>query len=168
MAAEIEQAYREHGWHVYRRALGMLGNPAEAEDVCQEVFLRLCEHYDDLRDARKLTAWLFRVSTHRCIDRLRLRKDHRPEQVELLGRAADADERAALRELALMALEGVSARDQELAVLRFVDGLTMEELEQTSGLTRKTVSRRLERFRTRARKIMAKHRLRGEEGGDAG
>ena len=59
---------------IYHYILGMVKNPAEAEDLTQETFLRAYRHGDSLRDPEAVRGWLYRISTHVCLDRLRQRK----------------------------------------------------------------------------------------------
>ena len=53
---------------VYRLAYCRLGSHADAEDVYQEVFLRLMQDTTEFRDAEHLKAWLLRVTLSRCAD----------------------------------------------------------------------------------------------------
>jgi RNA polymerase sigma-70 factor (ECF subfamily) len=158
---DLEQIYTEHGWHVFRRARTILGNEDEAWDVCQDVFLKLAEAGETIRDRSRTTAWLFRVTTNRCIDRLRTRKPHRPDEVDRLLAGGDAEGQTAARELVARLANTFPAEVLELAVLRYVDGLTMEELEEVSGMTRKTAAKHLARFRKRAEALLSTTHARG-------
>lgn len=63
--AFLENAMEKHGDAVYRLALCRLGSRADAEDVYQDVFLRLLRDSTEFRDSEHLKAWLLRV-TLRC------------------------------------------------------------------------------------------------------
>ncbi len=56
---------------IFRYILGMVRDTAEAEDLTQETFLRAYRHRESLRDENAQTAWLYRIATHVCLDRLR-------------------------------------------------------------------------------------------------
>lgn len=152
---DLERIYTEHGSHVFHRARTILGNEDEAWDVCQDVFVKLAEAQHTIQDRSKTTAWLFRVTTNRCIDRLRTRKHHEPNEVDLLMAAGNAESQAAARELVVRLSGCFPAKVLELAVLRYVDGLTMDELEEVSGMTRKTAAKHLARFRKRAEALLS-------------
>ena len=59
---------------IYTYMYRLLGNQDDAADATQEVFLRLCLHWEQLRDRESLGEWLYRVATNLCIDLLRKRK----------------------------------------------------------------------------------------------
>lgn len=61
----------DHYRRVYGYVLSLVHDSTEAEDLTQETFLRACQHQDSLRDPQALTAWLYRIATHVCLDRLR-------------------------------------------------------------------------------------------------
>ena len=62
------EAMEACGDAVYRLALCRMGSRADAEDVYQEVFLRLLRDTTDFRDEEHLKAWLIRVTLNRCSD----------------------------------------------------------------------------------------------------
>lgn len=71
---ELRNAMTAHGDTVYRLALCRLQNTADAEDVYQDVFLRLLEQKTAGWDGEHLKAWLIRAALNRCADLGRLRR----------------------------------------------------------------------------------------------
>jgi RNA polymerase sigma factor (sigma-70 family) len=61
---------------LYRVALRITGNPAEAEDVVQETFIKLWERRGELQDIQNLEAWCMQMTKNRSIDKRRLRHNH--------------------------------------------------------------------------------------------
>ncbi len=59
---------------IYTYIYRVLGNHEDAADATQEVFLRACIHWEQLRNRESLSEWLYRVATNLCIDMLRKRK----------------------------------------------------------------------------------------------
>jgi RNA polymerase sigma-70 factor, ECF subfamily len=56
---------------IFRYIMSMVRDTAEAEDLTQETFLRAYRRHDSLRDEGAQTAWLYRIATNVCLDRLR-------------------------------------------------------------------------------------------------
>ncbi len=56
---------------IFRYIMSMVHDKDESEDLAQETFLRAYRHRDSLRDEGAQTAWLYRIATHVCLDRLR-------------------------------------------------------------------------------------------------
>lgn len=72
----LEALIDTHTNTLYRTALAILGNPAEAEDAVQDTFLRYLETRPQLRDSEHEKAWLLRVIINACRSRLRAAKRH--------------------------------------------------------------------------------------------
>lgn len=72
-AVELFEAYHDQ---VYRYVLDLVKNPAEAEDLSQDTFLRAYHRRDSLRDPRAVVGWLYRIATNVSLDHLR---SHRSE-----------------------------------------------------------------------------------------
>ncbi len=128
----------------------MLGNQADAEDVTQEVMLRLWKMAPTWRsgDAR-LSTWLWRVTANLCTDRLRARRpgsplspdetaDHRPAQ---LDRMMEGERSRALEE----ALSALPARQRIAVVLRHLEGRSNPEIAEILDTTIEAVESLLTR-----------------------
>ncbi len=74
---------------VYTTAIRLLGNPAQAEDISQEVFLKAYEHFDDLRDGPGAGGWLKTVTTNLSINHLQRYRKRWSFFSELLTRDGD-------------------------------------------------------------------------------
>ena len=66
MQGDLERIVREHGDMVLRLAVSNTGNRADAEDVFQEVFIRLVRSLDKIEDENHLRYWLIRATINRC------------------------------------------------------------------------------------------------------
>lgn len=77
---QLRKTMETHGDTVYRLALCRLRNAADAEDVYQDVFLRLFGQDTESWDAERTKAWLIRATLNRCADlyRFRLRRPTLP------------------------------------------------------------------------------------------
>ena len=72
----VSALFESYHQQIYRYALSLMHDPAEADDVVQETFLRAYQRLDSLRDSGALIAWLYRIATrphwgsgrfgHRC------------------------------------------------------------------------------------------------------
>lgn len=71
LTRRFETAYSAHGASVYRLAMVYLGRPADAEDVTQEVFLRLLHKAPAFADGEHEKRWLLRVTANLCRDQLK-------------------------------------------------------------------------------------------------
>ena len=69
----FEEVYRQHSGRLYSLAMRMLGNPADAEDLLQEIFLSAHRKLESFRGESALGTWLYRLAD-RAIDRIDLER----------------------------------------------------------------------------------------------
>ena len=80
--ANFEHDAMEFAPQLYSAALRMTRNPADAEDVVQETYLKAYRAYESFEAGTNLKAWLYRILTNTYINRYR-KKQRRPNEVEL-------------------------------------------------------------------------------------
>lgn len=156
LACGDRSAFRElvetHKKKVYFLALDMVGNPADAEDVSQEVFLRVFRSFKTFKQDAKLGAWLYRITYNASIDHLRKRvvtpepmadealeagfQSH-PQIAEPQAslNPAVAAERGLLRDRIEKALGNVSPQEKAVFLLRHYEDLSLKEIAESLELT---------------------------------
>jgi len=158
--AELVEAHQRM---VYQLALHLLGDPEEALDLSQEVFLRVFRTLDRFRGQSSLRTWIYRIVVNQAWNRQRWwRRRRRGEQVSLddhirangeLAARAEAvspDRILGQKELAARlwrALEDLPFDQKTAIVLREIDGLSYEEIAFSLGIAVGTVKSRLARAR---------------------
>ena len=138
---------RQHQGMVFSLALHALRSRAAAEDLAQEVFLELYRSLARIESWAHLTAWLRRVTSHRCIDEIR-RRQHRPEVgMEVLpDHGAAPPSREYFLEDRLQALVAtLPPRARMVVVLRFQEELDPTEIAQALSMPLNTVKSHLRR-----------------------
>jgi RNA polymerase sigma-70 factor, ECF subfamily len=141
---------RRYGAMVLRRCRQLLRNDDEAMDACQDVFMRLVESRGRL-DARYPSSLLYRMATNVCLNRIRTssRRPEAPYDERVLA-IARLEEPGGVSQARLL-LDWLFARHPEstrtMAVLHYVDGLTLEQVAAESGFSVSGVRKRLARLR---------------------
>jgi RNA polymerase sigma-70 factor (ECF subfamily) len=180
LVARDERAFndlvRAYERRVFALVLRMLGNRAEAEDIAQEVFVQVFKAIGTFRGDSKLSTWIYRIAINLCKNRAKyLRVRHTDEQQELeavaervpLGEARRAnvgsverpDEMLAGRQvehIVQQAILEIEPSFRECLVLRDVEELSYEEIEEITGLAAGTVKSRIHRARAMLREIVEK------------
>jgi RNA polymerase sigma factor (sigma-70 family) len=137
-------------------AAGLLGDEDEALDACQDVFVRLLRNRARL-DLAFPSSLLYRIATNVCLNRIRDR-GRVPVMAgdDLLLAIASAQEPAAQIEAGLV-LDWLFGRQPEstrtMAVLHYVDGLTLEEVARQTGLSVSGVRLRLRKLRAALKEL---------------
>ncbi len=153
----------QHSARVYRLAYRLTGNRADAEDLTQEVFVRVFRSLDSYRPGT-FEGWLHRITTNLFLDqarrRARIRFDALADHAEdrLPGRALAPDEQL-LEDLfdddVEAALATLSPDFRAAVVLCDVEGLSYEEIADVLGLKLGTVRSRIHRGRAQLRSALA-------------
>ena len=150
---ELSNAMKTYGDTVYRLALCRTQNAADAEDVYQDVFLRLLGQKTSGWDGEHLKAWLIRTALNRCADlgRLRRRRGETLSLEEVPDMARPVDETAA--EL----WDAVARLPEKLRTavhLFYGEGYESGEIGALLGIPAATVRSRLRRARAELKDLL--------------
>ena len=144
---EFSELYERHHGTVYRAALRITGNPSDAEDVLQTVFLRVLNQGCRLDPAHVSQAYFRRASANAAVDLLRRRNSHAESPLEGAALRGGSENQALLKERLRRAIATLEQSDAVLFLLRFVEGLSNGELAELFGLEKNNIAVRLHRIR---------------------
>jgi RNA polymerase sigma-70 factor, ECF subfamily len=156
---------------LYGLAYGILGSRADAEDVCQEVLLKLYQTAPRLSPDTPLRAWLRRVCVNRCLDVRRMLK-RRPQAAEPLDEATalpgalgseEAAAEALFRQAVTAALVHLPRKQRAIFVLRHLQECSVRETAQIMGCAEGTVKVQLSRAVAKLRHLLRDWRPGGQE-----
>lgn len=163
----FEALLRPHIEHLYRLAWRFTGNEADAEDLVQDLLLKLYPRTAELAAVQVLRPWLARVLYRHYVDTVRERA-RRPaieaaasDEDPLEQVASDAEgpeayaERMRLQSRLLQALGQLNPEQRAVVALHDIEGYTLEELEAILGAPLGTLKSRLHRARAALREALA-------------
>ena len=162
----FEELVRRYEKRVYVIALRSSGNPEDAADITQEVFLRAWRSIENFRGDSGFSTWLFRITMNICVDHAR----HRQTQPQTTTLTTEDDEERPIhdtaptpeeqldnkelgRELAA-ALAEISEEHRRIVLLRDVSGMSYSEIAEILEISEGTVKSRLARARIALRRIL--------------
>jgi RNA polymerase sigma-70 factor (ECF subfamily) len=158
----FETLYRQHSGRLFSLAVRMLGNPADAEDLLQEIFLSAHRKLESFRGESALGTWLYRLATNQILDHVRSRAARTGQMTDGLDDAtllADASgHRLADRAIARVDLERALAELPEgcraAFVLHDVEGLEHKEVSEVLGIAEGTSKSQVHKARLRLRGLL--------------
>jgi len=158
---EFDELYETYSETVYRTALRVTGNAADAEDVLQNVFLRVFNNRIVIDGEKAPVAYLRRAATNTSIDLLRQRAARPDTQAASLETGGRYDRSAhqgppLLKETLRRALAKIAPVDAELFVLCYLEGYSYDELAAMFEMEPGTVASRLFRIRAALRKDLSR------------
>jgi RNA polymerase sigma-70 factor (ECF subfamily) len=153
---ELAALSQRYGPMVLRRCRRLLRDEEEALDACQDVFVRVLERRGRL-DARYPSSLLFRIATNVCLNRIRDRSRRPEDQDDARLHAIACAGPPGGESEARMILDRLFNRypdsSRTIAVLHYVDGLTLEQVASEIGLSVSGVRKRLRRLRETVREL---------------
>jgi RNA polymerase sigma-70 factor (ECF subfamily) len=155
MAVDIESFYRSHGPMVLRRCRRLLRDDAKAVDAMHDVFVEILRRKDSL-DASSPAGLLLTTATHVCLNRLRSER-RKPEDrddemlfhIAAMESTASAESRTLAGRILDRLFRGQPESTRLIAVLHYVDRLTLEEVASEVGMSVSGVRKRLRTLKER-------------------
>lgn len=151
---------------VYALSRRLLGDPSDAADATQEVYVRVVRSVLGFRGESAFGTWLHRVTVNVCLTALRARGDVRARgqsagvaemDVEIADPAADPASQAESADLAARTAQALATLPddaREVVLLRDLQGLSTKEAAQVLGISEGAVKVRLHRAHARLRELV--------------
>jgi RNA polymerase sigma-70 factor (ECF subfamily) len=168
--AELVDMYKGKLFHLAYR---MLGNSQEAEDIVQDTFLRVYEHFGRYDNQHKFSTWIYRIATNLCIDRLRRRKSVYSLDAELsdgdgldgysMLQASDPTPEQQLvlterQQVIASAMSSLPAKYKSAMALKYYQDLSLQEISDILDIPVSTVKTRIHRGRDYLRRKLEKQK----------
>ena len=160
----FEELYRAHSGRLFSLAVRMLGNPADAEDQLQEIFLSAHRKLESFRGESALGTWLYRLGMNQILDHVRSRAARTGQLTDGLEDASlladGGGHRLADRAIDRIDLERALAELPEgcraAFVLHDVEGLEHKEVSEVLGIAEGTSKSQVHKARLRLRGLLSK------------
>ena len=157
---------------VFSIIFGILRNHNDAEDIAQQVFAKIYFSIRSFDFRSSLLTWIYKITVNECYDYLRKKKVRKlvyesdfseEESLKMentesaIDRNVPVDTSLAQRDLVNKLLSKISEQDRSLILLKEVEGHSVEELAQMTGMNENTIKVKL--FRARQKLLKAAQRL---------
>lgn len=164
----FEQLLDHYQKPVYHQALRLVGNPEDAADVTQEVFIKVWKHLPSFRGESSFSTWLYRLTDNAALDLIRREKKRRgdsslDDEEGALPLPADpaptphqAIEQKELHQAVAEGLAQLSEEHRQVLVMREINGLSYEQIGSILDLSPGTVKSRIARARISLAKFLQK------------
>lgn len=155
----FQQLFEVYKDKVYSTALHFSRDETSARDITQQVFLKLFTSIGQFRHGSEFTTWLYRIVANACIDEQRRRSrlvgladGYEVKNMEATGSQEESYVRRQIAESVRAAIGGLTPKLRLPILLKYVEGLSYEEIAEALGCSKGTVASRL----NRGHKILAR------------
>jgi RNA polymerase sigma-70 factor (ECF subfamily) len=150
---DFESVYREHKARVFSTAYRFVRNREDAEDVTQDVFIKVHRKMSAFRGDAALSTWVYRITVNTALDFLRRRK--RRQAVSLDEVSEPAAGPSNLKSLIESMIPSLPEGYRKVFVLHDIEGLKHSEIAEILGITEGASKSQLHRARGALRKMLA-------------
>jgi RNA polymerase sigma-70 factor, ECF subfamily len=170
--AAFRQIVEQHRSKVFSIIYGIVRHRNDAEDIAQQVFAKIYFSIKGFDFRSSLSTWIYKISVNECYDYLRKQKVRKLVYESDLGeddartmenseiaveRSPAADDRAERRDYLMKLLSKVTEEERVLLIQKEVEGHTVQELAEMTGLNENTIKVKLFRARQKLVKAAAKY-----------
>lgn len=153
----LKGIYERHSERLLNQCYRILLSREQAEDVVQDLFIRLPGLVADFRGESALSTWLYRVAHNMCLTRIQQAKNRgRLEEEHLAGEGGGEGDAYETSDLLAKALAVLDPETRSLMWLKEGEGVPLKELSETFKLPEGTLKSRLSRARDRVREYLEK------------
>ena len=144
---------------VYRISFHYFGNREDAEDVSQDVFLKLYSHNTKFESEEELKAWLIRVTTNTCHsyfrNPFRKRKTEIDEkEIENIVGSSSSEQEIINRKVVMDAVMSLSERYRIVVYLYYYEEYSICQISNTLNIKETTIQTRLSRAREKLKSVL--------------
>lgn len=168
----FEALMEEHMGIIYNIALRMAANQDDAEDMTQEIMIKIFRSLGSFKGNSKFSTWIYRVAVNTCLDELKKKKnkkhlsldaeisgDDGESQIEIKDDSPSPEklaEQNELRDMVASAVKLLSDEHRAVIVLRDIRGMSYSEIAEILGCSDGTVKSRISRARAQLKMILEK------------
>lgn len=149
---DVEEYYKRYGSMVLRRCRKLLDDEEKALDAMQEVFVKLLLNKGRLKGLYP-SSLLFRIATNVCLNKIRAQHNHQPidneDTLKNIALYDESEERLIINDILECIFKKEKKSTREIAVMHFVDRMTLKEVAEEVGLSISGVRKRIRMLRAR-------------------
>lgn len=152
----------EHIWRTYHKQLHSfilkrVSDPSVADDILQEVFIKICTHIDTLQEDRKVKAWLFQITRNTIVDYYRKAKpvDKLPERINELEAENDPHALNDIESCIVPMIKSLPEVYRDALFLSELNGLSQKELSEKLQISYSAAKSRVQRGRNLLKEALA-------------
>lgn len=156
MAVDIEEYYTKYGPMVLRRCRFLLRDEDKALDAMQDVFVKVLLYKEKLKDDYPSNL-LYRIATNVCLNIIRSEKRKSvPDDEDFINNIAsfdDTEEKVIVHETIDEIFKDEKQSTREIAVMHYVDGMTLQQVADAVGLSMSGVRKRLRNLKAKVKNL---------------
>jgi len=156
MTSSVEQIWKDYHQRLHSFIQSRVYDKSAADDILQEVFIRIHSRLSTLRDSNRIQSWIYQITRNAIIDHYRTqqRTVQLPKSLSMPERNPNNEVRKEIASWFLPMINRLPDRYRQALMLSEVDGLTQKEVALKQGLSLSGAKSRIQRVRAMVRKML--------------
>ncbi len=152
----IEQTWREYHTKLHSFIQSRVGDPSTAEDILQEVFLRIISKIDTLKDDSKINSWMYQIARNAIIDHYRASKtmEELPGSLAIPESEFGQEARQEIEGRLQTMVKRLPENYREAVTLSEIENLTQQEVAEKQGMSLSGAKSRVQRGRAMVKDML--------------
>lgn len=153
----FEKLYRDHYNKVNRLCLGYVnGNAALAQDLLQEVFIKVWQHWDSFEGKAQRSTWLYRIAVNTCLQQLRSDNKYKATSLETIKKEVVVEQSVQKEEMYQQLYASINRlnKENQTILLLELEGLPQSEIAAIIGIKHNALRTRLNRIKSQLTKCV--------------
>ncbi|MGX7667949.1 RNA polymerase sigma factor [Flavobacterium pedocola] len=155
---QFKELYSAYSAKIHRLCLGYTGDTMLADDLLQEVFIKVWQHYDQFRGEAQLSTWIYRIAMNTCLQYLR--SDKSKNKVDLnkaiIKREEETDEKEQQIQLLYKCISELSEADR-LIITLLLEEVPYPEIAEITSISEGNLRVKIHRIKQQLSTIYAKY-----------
>ena len=156
---KIVDAYKDE---LFNTCFRMLNDYDEANDVAQDVFIKVYKSIDSFRFDSSFSTWLYRIAINCCNTNLSKRKKHATTSIDEMeqdfeDRSVEYNNDTGYSDIVRDAIDKLEAKHKSIIVLRDIEGMSYDDIAEILEISKGTVKSRIARAREKLQEILRRY-----------
>lgn len=144
---EFERIYKSYWDKVFRLCMGFFNDYSLAQDLAQDIFVRVWQHLPDFRGESSIGTWIFRIATNVCLRQAERQKSSSHTDIRLEAVAEESGDDSSQVQALYKAIAGLPEMDR-LIISLYLEELKQYEIAQITGLSEVNVRVKIHRIKS--------------------
>ena len=152
----IEQIWKEYHTKLHSFIQKRVGDASTADDILQEVFIRIMSRIDTLKESNKMQSWIYQIARNAIIDHYRAHKTMEELPETLTAEEVEPGEKARqeIESCLLPMIQSLPEHYRQAVMLSEIEGLTQKEAAKKQGISLSGAKSRVQRGRAMVKEML--------------
>lgn len=155
---EFREIYTIYSPKIHRLCLGYTGDTMLADDLLQEVFIKVWQHYDKFRNESKISTWIYRIAMNTCLQHLRSDKSKNKVAIDKVGikHQEESEEKEQQIQLLYKCISELSEADR-LIITLILEEVPYQEIAEAASISEGNLRVKIHRIKQQLSTIYSKY-----------